>query len=280
VKVIITGASGQLGTDLSKHCGVAGDEVTALARTDLDISDADEVASIMQSVRPEIVFNCAAWTAVEACESDSDRAHLINGTAVGHLAASTADVGAHLVQVSTDYVFSGSKTTPYDESDPTDPHSVYGASKLAGEQAAGPAATIVRTSWVCSAHGGNMVATILRLVDQHRTLSFVSDQRGRPTFTTDLAQAMRSLADARFGGVVHLANDGDVSWFEFARHVLLAAGLDPQRVQPILTAELDPPQLAPRPTNSVLSTAHYESLGFAPLRHFTEPLGEIVPAYL
>lgn len=280
MRVLITGAGGQLGTDLHGHCTAAGDDVTALTRSDLDISVPAEVDKLIELTRPQVIFNCAAWTAVDACELDPDRAHLVNGLAVGHIAGAAAAVGAHLVHISTDYVFSGSKTTAYVEDDATDPQSVYGASKLAGEQAAGPRATIVRTSWVCSAHGGNMVATILRLADQHETLKFVSDQRGRPTFTQDLALAVRSLGADRVAGIVHVANHGEVSWFEFAQEVLRAAGLDPHRVKPLLTAELDPPRPARRPANSVLSTTNYESRGYVPLRHFAEPLGEVVPGYL
>ncbi|MCL4117542.1 UNVERIFIED_CONTAM: hypothetical protein GTU68_010457 [Idotea baltica] len=280
MKVLITGAGGQLGIDLARLCTAKDDIVTALTRTDLDISDANAVHQVVSGAKPDVVFNCAAWTAVDDCESDPERAELVNGTAIRGLSSAAAGVGAHLVQVSTDYVFSGSKAGAYTETDQPDPASSYGRSKLLGEINAGENASVVRTSWVCSAHGGNMVATIARLIAAHPTLSFVSDQRGRPTFTQDLAAALYNLGTDRVGGVVHVANHGEVSWFEFAQAVVRAAGEDPARVSPIKSADLDPPRPAPRPANSVLSTEKYESLGYAPLPHFVESLDAVISSYL
>lgn len=279
MKVMITGSAGQLGTDLTAAYLQRGDEVAALARADLDIGDPSAVHEAVQAHRPDVIVNCAAWTAVDDCESDPARADLINGTAVGFLAEAGEAIGAHLVQVSTDYVFSGDHQGPHPEDHPTSPQSAYGRSKVLGEQAAGPNATVLRTSWVCSAHGGNMVATIARLAGSHPTLRFVADQHGRPTFTTDLADGIVGLADQRVGGIVHFANQGRVSWFEFAQAVLDAAGHDPSRVEPIMTADLDPPRPAPRPTNSELSTARFESLGLGEIRHFSAPLAEVIGAY-
>lgn len=279
MKVMITGSGGQLGTDLVAAHQRRGHQVLALTRSDLDVADSHAVRAAVESHRPDAIMNCAAWTAVDDCESDPERAERINGHAVGFLSEAADLVGAHLVHVSTDYVFSGDHQGPHAEDHPVSPRSAYGRSKVLGEQAAGDAATVVRTSWVCSAHGGNMVATIARLASSHPTLRFVADQHGRPTFTSDLAQALVGLADQRVPGVVHFANQGTVSWFEFAQAVLEAAGHDPSRVEPIMTADLDPPRPAPRPTNSELSTARYESLGLGPIRHFTEPLSEVIGAY-
>jgi dTDP-4-dehydrorhamnose reductase len=185
------------------------------------------------------------------------------------------------VQISTDYVFDGEKVGPYVEDDPTNPQSVYGHSKLAGERAAHDVSgAVVRTSWVCSAHGGNMVATIMRLAKEHPVMRFVSDQRGHPTFTTDLAAAVRQIGRDRFSGTLHVTNAGPVSWFEFAQAVLRAAGEDPSRVEPILTADLLPARPAQRPTNSVLSNQAYTDLGYEPLRDFRDPLGEVIGTYL
>jgi len=188
MRVFITGAGGQLATDLVNVCSRANDEVVSLRRSELDITDGTAVATAIRDARPDVIFNCAAWTAVDDCESDSAKAELINGTAVGYLATAAEQNGAHLVQVSTDYVFDGSSPEPYHETDTTNPQSAYGRSKLIGEtEALTVESAVVRTSWVCSAHGGNVVATILRLAREHEILHFVSDQRRHPTFTLDLA---------------------------------------------------------------------------------------------
>jgi dTDP-4-dehydrorhamnose reductase len=153
-------------------------------------------------------------------------------------------------------VFDGTKPAPYVEWDEPNPQSVYGRSKLGGEREAGPDATVLRTSWVCGAHGNNMVKTVLRLAaDPDRDLAFVDDQRGCPTFATDLAVAVHSLVSARRPGLFHVTNQGAVSWFGFVREILDGAGLDAGRVRPIATGDLDPPRPAPRPANSVLDNA-------------------------
>ena len=268
-----------MGTDVLRHCKAAGDDVYGLTHADLDITDTAVVANLINTLRPDTIINCAAWTNVDACESDPVRADRINHLAVAGLAEASAAIGAHLVQVSTDYVFDGSKTTAYDETDAPNPQSVYGQTKLAGERAAGAAATIVRTSWVYSRHGGNMVATILRLAAQHDELSFVDDQRGNPTYTADLARPLRDLAAARQPGIVHVTNTETVSWYEFARAVLESTGADPQRVRAITTAELDPPRPATRPANSALSNARLAALGHEPLPSFRKHLADVAQAY-
>ena len=279
MKVVITGAAGQLGVDLVQHCRSSGDEVVAFDRAGLDVTDRDAVLAAIAEARPDAVLNAAAYTAVDACETNVELAHAVNATAVGHLADACAATNAHLVHVSTDYVFDGTLDRPYREDDATNPQSVYGRSKLAGEIAAGPDATIVRTSWVCSEHGNNMVKLVLRLAaEPGKTLAFVDDQRGHPTFTADLAPAVRRLAVERRSGTFHLTNAGAVSWYEFVREVLAAAGHDPERVRPIATAELDPPRPAPRPANSVLDNAAWRAAGHQPLRDFREPLAELVAA--
>jgi dTDP-4-dehydrorhamnose reductase len=279
MRVLVTGARGQLGADLVTHCERLGDDVAAPGHHELDITDAAATADLVASFRPDVVVNCAAWTAVDACESDPTRADLINGTAVHSLAQSAAAVGAHLVQISTDYVFSGELDRPYVETDETGPINAYGHSKLRGEHAAlsvHPGFTVVRTSWVCGQHGNNIVRTILRLLDGDTELRFVVDQQGAPTFTTDLAPLIRSLGVERVPGVVHATNDGVVSWYQFARAVLSAAGHDPRRVEPITTEALQPPRPARRPANSALDNAVLRSLGIPLLRPFEEPLLELV----
>jgi dTDP-4-dehydrorhamnose reductase len=173
-------------------------------------------------------------------------------------------------------VFDGTKTGPYHEWDVPAPRSVYGASKLAGERELDADATIVRTSWVCGEHGSNMVKTILRVAAEREELAFVDDQRGHPTFTADLATAIRRLVVDRRPGVFHVTNQGAVSWFEFAQAVMQAAGHDPARVTPLATAELDPPRPAPRPANSVLDNAALRLSGVPLLPDFREPLQRLV----
>jgi len=239
------------------------------------------VMSAVTGVQPDIVVNCAAWTAVDACESDPDRALAANGTAVRWVAEACERAGAHLVHLSTDYVFDGTLDRPYHEWDEPAPQSVYGISKLVGEREAlalGPAAAVVRTAWVCGVHGSNMVKTVMRLAAERDELAFVDDQIGSPTFTHDLAVALRRVALDRMSGVVHATNSSSCSWYEFARLVVAETGRDPSMVTPITTAELQPPRPAPRPANSVLDNAVLRMAGFAPMRDFREPLAETVAA--
>lgn len=276
MKVVVTGAGGQLGRDVLASWGASGDEVVGFERADLDIADEAAVRAAVTSAAPDVVVNCAAYNAVDACETNEDHAHAVNATGVGHLAAVARDVGAHLIHLSTDYVFDGRLDRPYREDDRPNPLSAYGRSKRAGEVAAGPDAAVVRTSWVCGEHGNNMVTLVLRLLGEERPLAFVDDQRGCPTFTADLAPALRTLAIDRRTGIHHLTNQRPVSWYEFVREVVESAGGDPAIVRAISTAELDPPRPAPRPANSVLDNAVWRDAGFEPLRDFRAPLDELV----
>ncbi len=283
MRVLITGAGGQLGIDLVAVCTAAGDEVHAFDRASLDVTDRSQVFEAIASLEPEIVVNCAAWTAVDACESDPARAQATNGMAVRHIAEACHRSYAHLVQVSTDYVFDGTLNRPYVETDRTNPQSEYGRSKLFGEQEAltsGSGVAVVRTSWVCGRNGANMVKTVMRLAEQHPQLSFVSDQVGNPTFTQDLAPLLRTIAVDRVRGVVHATNQESCSWHEFAQAVVAAMGKDPAMVLPITTAELQPPRPALRPANSVLDNAVLRASDYPPMRNFHEPLAETVAALL
>lgn len=272
MRVLVTGAGGQVGSELVQ--AFADHDVVGADRATLDVTSRDDVLGVVTSWRPDAIVNAAAWTAVDACESDPDRAFRDNALAVRHLAEAARRVDAHLCQISTDYVFDGSLDRPYTEWDRPDPQSVYGRSKLAGEQEAGADALVVRTAWVCGRVGPNMVKTILRLAAEHDTLRFVDDQRGHPTFADDLARTIRRLVVDRRRGVVHVTNQGAVSWFEFAREVMLAAGHDPDRIQPITTAEM--PRPAPRPANSVLDNAVLRLSGLDLLDDFRVPLSRLV----
>jgi dTDP-4-dehydrorhamnose reductase len=286
MRLLVTGAGGQIGHDVVAAATAVDDDVLGLPHAALDVTDRDAVLGAITTWRPDAVVHCAAWTAVDACEGDPRQAFASNALAVRWVAEGCDRVGSHLVQLSTDYVFDGELDRPYREWDGTAPRSVYGASKLAGEGEAlalGPSATVVRTSWVCGERGSNMVATVLRLaadrVGQLGALAFVDDQRGHPTFTADLAPLLRRLAIDRRSGIIHATNQGEVSWYGFAQQVLAAAGYDPGMVRPITTAELDPPRPAPRPANSVLDNAVLRAAGIPLLREFRRPLEELVARY-
>lgn len=283
MRTLVTGAGGQLGHDVRLVCEASGDDVVALDRAALDVCVRGDVLAAITTFRPEVVYHCAAWTAVDACESDPDFALACNGLAVRWVAEACDRVGAHLVHLSTDYVFDGTLDRPYHEWDETSPESVYGVTKLIGEQEAaalGTRATIVRTSWVNGDHGNNMVKTVLRLLEEHETLGFVSDQIGHPTFTSDLAPMLRQIAIDRRSGTYHLTNQTPASWYGFVREVVAASGNDPERVQPITTADLQPPRPAPRPANSVLDNAAARMSGLPPMRDFRAPLHELVARLL
>lgn len=276
-RVLVTGAGGQIGSEVVG--AFAGDEVIATDRATLDVADRDAVLQAITSTAPDIVVHTGAWTAVDACEGDPDRAFLVNALGTRNVVEGARRAGAWLCYLSTDYVFDGTKPEPYVEWDTPNPVSVYGRSKRGGELevlSGGREATIVRTSWVCGLHGANMVKTILRLAGEHEKLAFVDDQRGQPSFADDLAPTIRRLVVERRPGVFHVTNQGAVSWYEFARGVLETAGLDPGRVRPIATADLDPPRPAPRPANSVLDNAALRLAGLPLLPHHREPLDRLV----
>jgi dTDP-4-dehydrorhamnose reductase len=276
MRVLVTGASGQLGIEVVAVCSSAGDDVVATDLADLDVTSRSAVAAAVVAARPDAVIHCAAWTAVDDCEGDPDKAFAINADAVRWMREASELVGAHLLTISTDYVFDGTLDRPYHERDTPNPISVYGRAKLAGEHAAGPDATVVRTSWICGEHGSNMVRTVLRLAAESDTLAFVDDQRGCPTFAADLAPMLRRLAVERRTGLHHVTNQGPVTWYEFARSIVAAIGKDPAMVRPISTAELVPPRPAQRPANGVLDNAVLREAGWPLLRDHREALADLV----
>ena len=276
MRILITGAGGQVGHELAAAC--ATDEVAAADHRTLDVTDRSAVLAAVMSTRPDAVLHAGAWTAVDACEADPERAFAVNALGTRHVAEAARRVGAQLVYFSTDYVFDGTKDSPYLEWDTPNPQSVYGRSKLAGEVEAqvNPDTTVVRLSWVCGEHGANMVKTVLRLAGERDELSFVDDQRGHPTFAASVAPLVRRLVGERRPGRFHVTNQGVVSWYEFARAVFEAAGHDPDRIRPISTGELDPPRPAPRPANSVLENAALRLEGVPLLPDYRECLDRLV----
>jgi dTDP-4-dehydrorhamnose reductase len=284
MRVFMTGVTGQLGTEIAAELHrraaerVRGPalEVIAPEESALDITNRDALVAAIGTVEPDVVIHPAAWTAVDACEGDPDRAYRINTLGTRHVAEAARLVGAHVCYVSTDYVFDGTSPRPYLEWDDPNPLSVYGRSKLGGERELDDGHTIVRTAWVNGRSGANMVKTVLRLATSGATLRFVNDQRGSPTSAADLACRVVDLSLGRHPGIFHVTNQGSTTWYEFARLVVRAAGMDPAQVEPIATAELTPPRPAPRPANSVLDNAALRLSGWSLLPSWEEAISGLV----
>lgn len=270
MKVLLTGASGMLGQDL-QHA-FRDTELRAAARSELDVTDLRQVREAARDVCPDVMINAAAYTKVDACESDVDGAYVVNAVGARNVAIAAQEIGATLVHVSTDYVFPGVSDRPYREYDATGPKSEYGRSKLAGEQLIRDICArhlIVRTSWLYGLQGPNFVKTMLRVGREQGKARVVDDQVGSPTYTVDLAQALRALVEEPAYGVYHLSNQGVCSWYQFACDIYELAGVKVD-LQPIKSDELQRP--APRPAYSVLDNQMWRLSGHAPLRHYREAL--------
>ena len=277
MKLLVTGAAGQLGREIVDVAQTRGLDVVTADRTVLDITDRDAVHRVVAGHRPDAIVHAAAWTAVDACEADPEKANRVNGTATADIVAAAREVGASVHVISTDYVFDGTKPVPYVETDAPNPQSAYGRSKLLAERSTDAQLdAVVRVSWLSGFHGANMVKTILRLAANPGPLRFVSDQIGHPTFADDAAAMIVRLVTERRVGIWHVTNQRAVSWYRFACEVLEAAGDDPSRVQPVLTSELTPPRPAKRPSNSVLDNARLRAEGIELLDDFRVPLERLV----
>lgn len=242
--IAVLGAGGQLGSALVR---ILGDHARPVTRTELDVTDREGVESWLRESSPEAVINCTAYTAVDAAEDDREAARRVNADAVALLASITAETGARFVTFSTDYVFDGTKGSPYVESDSTNPLNVYGATKLEGERRSldlNPDALVVRTSWVMSGTHPNFIRTILRLLDAG-PVQVVDDQVGRPTLVDDLAPAVLNAMSSGSTGLLHLTNAGQSSWFGLAREIAEIGGFDPARVEPISSSESNRPAIRP-----------------------------------
>ncbi|TDC45411.1 dTDP-4-dehydrorhamnose reductase [Actinomadura sp. KC345] len=281
---LVTGAGGMLGRDvaarLTAEAARRGDHVVALTRAELDITEPGAVRSAVAEHGPDIVVNCAAYTAVDDAEADEETALLVNRDGPRHLAEACAAHHARLVHISTDYVFSGEARLPYSEDHPPAPTTAYGRSKLAGERAVAArlpgSAAIVRTAWLYGAHGRSFVRTMIELQARRDTVEVVADQHGQPTWSADVAARVVALArqpDAC--GIFHATNSGEATWYELAREVFSLVGADPDRVRPTTTEAFGGP--APRPAYTVLGHGRWERLGAGPLRPWRSALRRALP---
>ena len=280
MKILITGASGMLGADLQKALGadhelIPTDVVGDVAS--LDITDTAEVMNMITAVRPDVVIHAAAYTDVDGCERDPDRAYKVNALGTWNVATACRENDAALVYVSTDFVFDGEKGAPYTEYDSTNPLGHYGGSKLAGEKHVRelcPRHYITRTAWLYGAHGKNFPFSMMNAAKTRKELKVVSDQIGSPTFTVDLAATIRDLIGSPMYGTYHVTNSGSCSWYEFAKEILRLAGITDVDVKPIMAEEWPSPTR--RPKQSVLRRYSLELQGRDNLRPWDEALKDFI----
>ena len=287
---LITGAAGMLGRDLVMLLERDGTTVTGLTRQQLDITDDVAVRDVVLGIRPSVVVNCAAWTAVDDAEQHEADALAVNGRGATNLAEACAAIGARIVQMSTDYVFAGTARRPYAEDDLPAPRTAYGRTKLAGEEAVrgelrgvggsvetGRDGYIVRTAWLYGEHGANFVRTMIRLAGERSEVSVVDDQHGQPTWTCDVARQIIALIQgAAAPGIYHATSSGETTWFGVAREVFRLLGADPDRVTAAASSALDRP--APRPAYSVLGHDGWRRAGIAPIADWRRALRRAFPA--
>ena len=278
---LIAGAGGMLGQDLVAVLCDQGEDVIGLSRPDLDITDEAAVRTALRRGRPDVVVNCAAWTAVDDAEANEDRALDVNGRGAAYLAAGCAALGLPLMHMSTDYVFAGDASRPYAESDPARPRTAYGRTKLAGERAVRlllpETGYVVRTAWLYGAHGRNFVSAMIGLERERPTAEVVADQRGQPTWTVDVAGKLVALIRSRAAaGVYHATSSGEATWFDLAREVFRLLGADPGRIRATTSGSYIRP--AVRPGYSVLGHDAWAAAGLAPIGDWRLSLRRAFPA--
>ncbi|WP_025681697.1 dTDP-4-dehydrorhamnose reductase [Paenibacillus massiliensis] len=282
MKVMVTGAAGQLGTDAVRIFTEQGHEVLASDRGQLDITDQQQTIDAVTAFKPDAIVHCAAYTAVDAAETDVDGAYRVNAVGTRNLAVAAEQVGAKLIYISTDYVFDGQSEQPYHEYDNTNPQSIYGKSKRAGEVHAQTLSSryfIVRTSWVYGLHGNNFVKTMLKLGQEKPSLQVVHDQKGSPTYTVDLVQFLAELMLTEKYGIYHASGSGACTWYEFTQAIFEEAreimGLTIQaELHPCTTDQF--PRPAHRPANSVMEHLSIRTNGFSDLRPWREALKDFL----
>lgn len=275
MKVLVTGAGGMVGRAVSEYCRSNGDTVFAYDHLALDITDADRVSEALQENRPEVVINCAAWTDVDGCELNRERAFEVNAAGPENLALASRAVDAALITISTDYVFAGTKDGFYTQRDQPTPESIYGLSKLEGErraQLAHARTIVVRTGFVFGPGGTNFLSTIIKRARRGEKLTAIRDAYGTPSYAPDLARRLRELAQLDLPGTFHVVNAGaGVSYEEFARAALDLSGQSTTNLESIEMDSLHRP--APRPRNSRLRCLLTEALGLSPLPDWQDALG-------
>lgn len=279
MKVMITGKNGQLAADLIRVLK-SDHEIYGFNRREMDITDFASVQKTVEKVRPDLIIHAAAYTKVDQAEQDRDTAFLVNAYGTRNMVVAAQQIDAKTVYLSTDYVFAGTADAPYCEFDAVGPQSVYGKSKLAGEEMVKSISNkfyIIRTSWLYGQHGDNFVKTMLRLGEEREELFVVNDQIGSPTYTMDLAFFIQELMLTDKYGIYHASNSGRCSWYEFAKAIFEEAGL-PVRVHPVATKEF--PRPAPRPAFSVLDHLSIRLSGFSAFRHWREALKEFMGSYV
>lgn len=272
MKVLVTGVNGQLGHDVMIHLQRQGIDAVGVDIQDFDLTDENAVMSYVQRAKPSAIIHCAAYTAVDKAESDIAKCCQINGEGTRNMVRAAVSVKAKLLYVSTDYVFPGEGTEPYETDDPKGPRNIYGQSKLQGEVAVTSQMTayfIVRTSWVYGVNGNNFVKTMLRLGAERDSINVVCDQIGSPTYSYDLARCLVDLIRTSNYGVYHATNEGFCSWADFAQAIMRKAGLT-CRVRPVLTTEYK--TAAKRPLNSRMSKASLDKAGVARLPQWEDAL--------
>jgi dTDP-4-dehydrorhamnose reductase len=280
---LVTGAAGMLGTDLVAALERRGDSVTALDRPGLDVTDAVAVTAAVVRYHPDVVVNCAAWTAVDEAEAAEERALAVNAGGPANLASACDQVGARLVQVSTDYVFAGTVARPYAEHDVPVPRTAYGRTKLAGERAVldrlPGAGYIVRTAWLYGAHGRSFPRTMIALEAERPAVDVVDDQHGQPTWTADVARQIIALVESAAGpGIYHATSSGQTTWFGLAREIFRLLDADPDRVRAAPSSALSRP--APRPAYSVLGHGAWDGSGVPPIGDWRAALRRAFPDLL
>ena len=271
--VFICGSTGRLGRSVVKVFEKEA-KVVAPTRQELDLRSKDDIQEAIEANKPSILINCAALTDVDGCEKNPDLAKEINATLPQHLSELSKKIGAHLVHISTDFVFDGRTDIPYNEKQPPNPLSVYGQTKLDGEIGVGPNATIIRTSWLQTQDDSNMVEWVLESFKKTGSVEVPNDRRANPTFVSDLLPIIKYFAESRYEGVVHATNQGTTNWCEFARFVAEKSHNDPTRVIPSEAEKLN--RVAERPVFSALDNAVIREEKIEPLRHHQDAVLELL----
>jgi len=278
-KILVTGATGQLGSEIVERADEHAYEIVAMDHKSLDVSNQSAVTEAIHTHEPTHIIHCAAWTDVDGCERNQIKAERVNADGAIHIVRAASEVGAHVTYISTDYVFDGKKDSPYEEYDSPSPISAYGLTKLQGETCMRPTDAVIRVSSVCGKNGKNILKTILKIAKESSELSFVDDQFSNPTFADDASLRILELATNSASGIWHVTNQGSTSWYEFAKNVIDFAGIDIP-VKPIKNVTIRTQRPALRPLNSVLANKRMEDEGMTLLDNHLVPMERLIAKLL